>query len=541
LICERDGRAIKHPKRYRGAVEGAAASVIPTIIGTPEVAFNEIQRLASLTIQIFTVALLETVDPTVTTLGWNLAAGSGVELASVGTTKLAVDKALGHTGLTVQFHTVALLANPDNAVTTGATIAGIKLTVGGAGEPSPIKALANTIMAIQVRAVAFLSSADPTVAADDTGACIELAVNGATKLAPVEALGRTSLIVQIVTIAPLVTANLTVTTDETGACIELTSRCAAKITAVEALGRAGLTVKFLAIALLAIVDLAVTTVDQRHSATTSIELAGSSTAKITASETVISTGLTVQCLAITLLAIVDLAVTTVDRLQGATTGIEPTVSSTAKITAGEAVIRAGITVQCLAIALLAIVDLAVTTVDRLQDATTSIELAGSSTAKITASEAEIRAVMTVQCLAVTLLAIINLAVAAVGRRRSAAAGIELAGSSTSKITTSKALIHAGLTVQRLAITLFAIVNLAVAAVGRRRSAATGIELTGSSTSKLAPSKAPGNASLTVQLSPVTLLVTLDLAIAKHCIVVTATATQRNQCTHQHKHWHQAPF
>jgi heme exporter protein D len=276
-------------------------------------------------------------------------------------------------------------------------------------------------------------------AEDFIGACIELAVNGATKLAPVEALGRTSLIVQIVTIAPLVTANLTVTTDETGACIELTSRSAAKITAVEALGRAGLTVKFLAIAQLAIVDLAVTTVLQRHSATTGIELAGSSTAKITASETVIRTGLTVQCLAITLLAIVDLAVTTVDRLQGATTGIEPTVSSTAKITASEAVIPAGITVQC------------------------------------------------------------------------------------------------------LAITLLAIVNLAVAAVGRRRSAAASVELTGSSTSKLAPSKALGNASLTVQFSSVTPLVTLDLAIAKHCIVVTATATQRNQCTHQHKHWHQAPF
>ena len=146
--------------------------------------------------------------------------------------------------------------------------------------------------------------------------------------------GRTSLIVQIVTIAPLVTANLTVTTDETGACIELTSRSAAKITAVEALGRAGLTVKFLAIAQLAIVDLAVTTVLQRHSATTGIELAGSSTAKITASETVIRTGLTVQCLAITLLAIVDLAVTR--PAQDATTGIELAGGRTAKITASEA-------------------------------------------------------------------------------------------------------------------------------------------------------------------------------------------------------------
>ena len=45
--------------------------------------------------------------------------------------------------------------------------------------------------------------------------------------------------------------------------------------------------------------------------------------------------------------------------------------------------------------------------------------------------------MTVQCLAVTLLAIVNLAVATVDWRRSAAAGVELAGSSTTRSPPAK--------------------------------------------------------------------------------------------------------
>ena len=123
--------------------------------------------VSKITIQIFTVHCSETVDPTVTTLGWNQLR-QWCRTGKCRYSQAAVDKPAIHRS-DRSIPTVALLANP---ITPSPQVLQCWYqTHSRRCRRRPIKALANTIMAIQVRCRILLQRR-PTVAADDTGACI---------------------------------------------------------------------------------------------------------------------------------------------------------------------------------------------------------------------------------------------------------------------------------------------------------------------------------------------------------------------------------
>jgi hypothetical protein len=99
---------------------------------------------------------------------------------------------------------------------------------------------------------------------------------------------------------------------------------------------------------------------------------------------------------------------------------------------------------------------------------------------------------------------------------------------------------ASLLIQISAIALLASVNHAIATVGRSIGASAGVKLAICGAAKRTAVKALGHASLLIQIGAVTLLFSLDHAVATHClrIIVTATTAKHHQRTRQQQHWQQ---
>jgi hypothetical protein len=113
------------------------------------------------------------------------------------------------------------------------------------------------------------------------------------------------------------------------------------------------------------------------------------------------------------------------------------------------------TIQICAVALLVTVDLAVTTVDLALAAASCIKLAGRSAAEVAAIKAQIRASMTIQICAVTLLVTVDLAITALTCQRDTGARVDGTGASTSQFTATKPLGQACGRAQLCTITHFA--------------------------------------------------------------------------------------
>jgi len=197
-------------------------------------------------------------------------------------------------------------------------------------------------------------------------------------------------------------------------------------------------------------------------------------------------------------------------------------------------------VQIRAIALLVAVNLAVATVRLNPGATGGVELACSGAAKRATIETLGLASLLIQISTVTLLASVDDAVAAVRLNLGATGGVELACSGAAKRATIETLGLASLLIQISTVTLLASVNHAVATVGRSIGASAGVKLAICGAAKRAAVKALGHAGLLIQISTVTLLTSLDDAVATHClrIIVTATTAKRHQRTPQQQHWQQ---
>jgi hypothetical protein len=125
----------------------------------------------------------------------------------------------------------------------------------------------------------------------------------------------------------------------------------------------------------------------------------------------------------------------------------------------------------------------------------------------------------------------------------ASASIELAVCGAAKRAFVKTLSFTILAVKVSAIALLASLNHAVATVGRSIGASAGVKLAICGAAKRTAVKAFGHAGLLIQIHAVTLLTSLDDAVATHClrIIVTATAAKRQQSARQQQHWQQPAF
>jgi len=144
----------------------------------------------------------------------------------------------------------------------------------------------------------------------------------------------------------------------------------------------------------------------------------------------------------------------------------------------------------------------------------------------------------IQIRTVALFVAVDLAIAAFRRKLGAASGVKLACSGAAKCATIEALALASLLVQISAVTLFASINHAIATVGRSIGASAGVKLAICGAAKRAAAKALGHAGLLIQIHAVTLLPSLNDAVATHClrVVVTATTAKRQQSARQQQHW-----
>jgi hypothetical protein len=136
-------------------------------------------------------------------------------------------------------------------------------------------------------------------------------------------------------------------------------------------------------------------------------------------------------------------------------GVEQAVLGAAKIAAFKALSLASTTVHVLAVALLVTVDLAITTGDLALAAASCIKLAGRSAAEVAAIKAQIRASMTIQICAVALLVTVDLAITALTCQRDTGARVDGTGASTSQFTATKPLGQACGRAQLCTITHFA--------------------------------------------------------------------------------------
>jgi hypothetical protein len=122
-----------------------------------------------MTVQIRTVALLVTIDFTVTAISWRCGATAGVKPTERGAAKFATTKAPGHTSVAVQIRAVTLLADVQDAVATNTRTSGtgasVERTVAVTAKHTACKPFRHARGRAEFTAIAILATLNSAVAA----------------------------------------------------------------------------------------------------------------------------------------------------------------------------------------------------------------------------------------------------------------------------------------------------------------------------------------------------------------------------------------